>query len=144
MDQPAGLVAVGHAATIGAVSALFKSYDLTSTRCPCVDELSRLNNKFSNDHMNSLWCPLSDRESVLSVGGQQEAPSPGFQIGGKWGGYEVWLKKLTNALQTSNVPKETPGQSDKTGGSGVYPGGLNANTYFGLLTSNPIFDTVPN
>ena len=92
--------------------------------------------------------PIHDKATTSGGEGQrqqgEQASSPGFQIGGKSGGFEAWLDNLTAALEKSSAPTDNPGQSDKTGGSGVYPGGLNADNYFGLLTNNPIFDTTFN
>ena len=94
--------------------------------------------------MNDLFCPLSEQESVLFVGGQQTS-SPGFQIGGKSGGFDAFILNLRGALGNSQgVPTDTQGNSSKTGGTGVYPGGLNDVTYRQLLDRNPIFYTSPN
>jgi hypothetical protein len=94
--------------------------------------------------MNDLFCPLPEPESVLFVGGQQSS-SPGFQIGGKSGGFNAFFNNLEDALgKSQGVPTVNPGNSSKTGDNGLYPGGLNTETYFGLLDRNPIFDISPN
>lgn len=89
-----------------------------------------------------LFAELSSVHQEMVRGG--DAASPGFQIGGKSTTYEQWLGQLEQNLGKSSAPSVNPGKSQKVGGNGIYPGGLNSATYQSLLDRNPNFYTPVN
>ena len=95
--------------------------------------------------MKDLLSAISIHEQDAISGGGGQAVSPGFNIGGKSGGFNAFFGNLTDALAKSQgVPTDNPGNSSKVGDNGLYPGGLRTDTYLGLLDRNPVFDTALN
>ena len=115
-----------------------RSASADSTAVPCSPKTAII------DMKDKLTGNPIDKQDAINGGGAQ-ADSPGFQIGGKSGGFEAWELNLAAALAKSQgVPDFNPGNSTKTGSEGLYPGGLNIGTYEQLLDRNPIFDTTFN
>ena len=87
---------------------------------------------------------IAEQEQQSFVGGNGKADSPGFNIGGKDKSYETWLSDMGSRLEGSGVPDSNPGKSTRVNENSVYPGGLNSDTFFSLLDSNPNFTTPIN